>query len=252
MNAVPLPWWTSRSTIATRSMPARLQHADGDGDVVERAEAFAVIRKRVMQAAADVDRRRRSRDRARVFDFESTGRRRSRRPRSCRRPSGGTPRPSPPTTAARAARAPRASARRRASSSRYSGVWTSASSSQRRRLGSTTSTAGSTPALEQAGAGPARTCGWETRAARYRCDTGLSRRSAERRRQRQGSSAAGRQAGGESTAVLDFARLLVLRFFLRRPHVGRHRLQRQRQHLVDRRDEVDGQLLAAAPASDPR
>ena len=33
---------------------ARLQHAHGDGDVVERTEAFAVIRKRVVQSAADV------------------------------------------------------------------------------------------------------------------------------------------------------------------------------------------------------
>ncbi len=57
MNAVPLPWWTSRSTMAIRSMPARLQHARGDGDVVERTEAFAVIRKGVMQAATEVDTR---------------------------------------------------------------------------------------------------------------------------------------------------------------------------------------------------
>ena len=41
-----------------RSMPARLQHPDGDRDVVERAEAFAVIRKRVMQPAAEMTRRR--------------------------------------------------------------------------------------------------------------------------------------------------------------------------------------------------
>ena len=30
--------------------PARLQHARGHGDVVERAEAFAVVRKRVMRS----------------------------------------------------------------------------------------------------------------------------------------------------------------------------------------------------------
>ena len=33
---------------------ARLQIADGDGDIVERAEAFAVVRERVVKSAADV------------------------------------------------------------------------------------------------------------------------------------------------------------------------------------------------------
>jgi hypothetical protein len=35
---------------------ALLQHARRDGDVVERAEAFAVIRKCVMEASTDVHR----------------------------------------------------------------------------------------------------------------------------------------------------------------------------------------------------
>ena len=34
--------------------PARLQHAHRDGDVVEGAEAFAVIRKRVVQSSTDM------------------------------------------------------------------------------------------------------------------------------------------------------------------------------------------------------
>ena len=34
----------------------RLQHADCDRDIVERAEAFAVVREGVMKAAADVGR----------------------------------------------------------------------------------------------------------------------------------------------------------------------------------------------------
>jgi len=33
-----------------------LQHARRDGDVVERAEAFTVVRKRVMKPSADVSR----------------------------------------------------------------------------------------------------------------------------------------------------------------------------------------------------
>ena len=38
--AVPLPWWTSQSTIATRSSPSsRLRRAGRDRDVVEEAEA---------------------------------------------------------------------------------------------------------------------------------------------------------------------------------------------------------------------
>ena len=37
---VPLPWWTSKSTIATRSSAVRLARVrGGDGDVVEQAEA---------------------------------------------------------------------------------------------------------------------------------------------------------------------------------------------------------------------
>ena len=43
MKAVPLPWWTSRSITATRSTPRDCSTPDRHGDVVEGAEAFAVI-----------------------------------------------------------------------------------------------------------------------------------------------------------------------------------------------------------------
>ena len=55
--AVPLPWCTSRSTIAIRrAMLIALQHPGADGDVVEHAEAFAAIGERVVRAAGQVRR----------------------------------------------------------------------------------------------------------------------------------------------------------------------------------------------------
>ena len=61
--SVPFPWWTSKSTIATRSSPSfGLRVPRGDRDVVEQAEAHRPIGERVVprwpheREAAAVDR----------------------------------------------------------------------------------------------------------------------------------------------------------------------------------------------------
>ena len=53
--AVPLPWWTSRSTTAARPARRSREHpADRHRHVVEHAEALAVAGEGVVEAAADV------------------------------------------------------------------------------------------------------------------------------------------------------------------------------------------------------
>ena len=70
----------------TRRTRVPLERPNGHGDIVERTEAFAVIRERVMQSAANVRR-------GAVLE-------RARRPRTSRRSSGGNRLPSPRATAA--------------------------------------------------------------------------------------------------------------------------------------------------------
>ena len=50
---VPLPWWTSKSTIATRARPVGLRRARGDGDVGEQAKAHGPVRLGVVAGRAD-------------------------------------------------------------------------------------------------------------------------------------------------------------------------------------------------------
>ena len=48
LHCVPLPWWTSKSTIATRARAAGERVRGGDRDVVEQAEPHRLVAQRVV------------------------------------------------------------------------------------------------------------------------------------------------------------------------------------------------------------
>ena len=98
MAAVPLPWWTSRSTTAARpARRSRERPADRHRHVVEQAEALAVAGEGVVEAAADV-----RGDAVVAVEGQPGG------GRGCRRSSAGSPRRSPASRESRAGRGRRA------------------------------------------------------------------------------------------------------------------------------------------------
>ena len=56
MAAVPLPWWTSQSTVmAVRILSSRCMTADGHRHVVDHAKSFTMIGEGMVEATANVD-----------------------------------------------------------------------------------------------------------------------------------------------------------------------------------------------------
>ena len=83
---VPLPWWTSKSTIATRSRPSsRCATRAAIGDVVEEAEAHRAFGQRVVAGRPDEREAAAERSLDRGPGRERRGLERSSRCRSCRR-----------------------------------------------------------------------------------------------------------------------------------------------------------------------
>ena len=112
MAAVPSPWCTSQSMtairggVATAMRPLPLDHARGDGDVVEDTVAGAVVAEGVMRAAGQVHR-------------GAVGRARGAPRQSFRRRCVASVRPSPPTMEIRSGAAVRASGVPRITSATY-------------------------------------------------------------------------------------------------------------------------------------
>ena len=86
MSSVPLPWWTSKSTIATRSQAAHVERvARRDRDVVEEAEAHRLVARRVVAGRAHrAERVLRPRRRSPRRSPPPRRRRRAAPPRRCR------------------------------------------------------------------------------------------------------------------------------------------------------------------------